>query len=92
MKTLKSRLVIALALGALIATLLLVMETLTDESIFWMGWAMPGISAAVLFWGVVGGSAAVGIAIAWAVNAIVYGAAAFGLLTVFNLLAPALPK
>ncbi|MEA2891325.1 MAG: hypothetical protein QOI05_2118 [Bradyrhizobium sp.] len=88
----KSRLIFALAIGALISTVLQVMESLTDYSIFWMGWEMPGISAAFLFWGVVGGSAFVGIAIAWVVNAIVYGAAAFGVLTVFKLLTPALPK
>ena len=92
MKTMKSRLIIALAIGALISTLLQVMELLTDHSIFWMGWEMPGISAAYLFWGAVGGSAFAGIAIAWVVNAIVYGAAAFGVLTVFKLLTLALPK
>ena len=92
MKTIKSTLVIALAIGALISTVLMVMESLTDHSIFWMGWEMPGISAAYLFWGAVGGSAFAGIAIAWVVNAIVYGAAAFGALTVFKLLTPALPK
>jgi hypothetical protein len=92
LKTMKPRLVIALAIGALISTLLLVMESLTDHSIFWMGWEMPGISAAYLFWGAVGGSASAGIAIAWVVNAIVYGTAAFGVLTVFKLLTLALPK
>jgi len=92
LKTLKSRLIVALAIGALISTVLLVMESLTDHSIFWMGWEMPGISAAYLFWGAVGGSAFAGIAIAWVVNAIVYGAAAFGVLTVFKLLTLALPK
>jgi hypothetical protein len=86
----KSRLIIALAIGALISTLLQVMELLTDYSIFWMGWEMPGISAAYLFWGAVGGSAFVGIAIAWVVNAIVYGTAAFAVLTVFKLLTLAL--
>ena len=88
----KSRLIIALAIGALISTLLQVMEVLTDHSLFWMGWDMPGISAAYLFWGAVGGSAFAGIAIAWLVNAIVYGAAAFGVLTFFKLLTLALPK
>ena len=88
----KSRLIIALAIGALISTVLQVMESLTDHSIFWMGWEMPGISAAVLFWGVAGGSVFLGIAIAWVVNAIVYGTAALGVLTVFKLLTLALPK
>jgi hypothetical protein len=92
MTTVKSRLVIASAIGALISTVLLVMETLTDHSIFWMGWEMPGISAAYLFWGATGGSAFAGVAIAWVVNAIVYGTAAFGVLAVFKLLTPALAK
>jgi hypothetical protein len=92
LKTVKSRLIVALAIGALISTLLQVMEVLTDHSLFWMAWDMPGISAAYLYWGAVGGSAFAGIAIAWVVNAIVYGAAAFGVLTVFKLLALALPK
>jgi hypothetical protein len=92
MTTMKSRLMIASAIGALVSTVLLMMESLTDHSIFWMGWEMPGISAAYLFWGAVGGSAFIGIAIAWVVNAIVYGTAAFGALTGFKLLTLALPK
>jgi hypothetical protein len=91
MKAVKSRLIIALAIGALSSTLLQVMELLTDHSIFWMGWEMPGISAAYLFWGAVGGSAFAGIAIAWVVNATVYGAAAFAVLILLNLLTRALP-
>ena len=92
MKTMKSGLIIALAIGALISTALLIIEWLTDHSLVWLAWQMPGISAAYLFWGAVGGSAFAGIAIAWVVNAIVYGAAAFGVLTVFKLLTLALPK
>jgi hypothetical protein len=88
----KSRFIIALAIGALISTALQVMESLTDHSTFWMDWEMPGISAAILFWGVVGGPVFVGVAIAWVVNAIVYGTAAFGVLTVFKLLTLPLPK
>ena len=87
-----SRFIIALAIGALISTVLQVMELITDHSIFWMGWEMPGISAAYLFWGALGSSVFVGIAIAWAVNAIIYGTAAFGALTIFKLLTLALPK
>jgi hypothetical protein len=88
----KSRLIVALAIGALISTVLQVMELLTDYSLFWMGWEMPGISAAYLFWGAVGSSVFLGIAIAWVVNAIVYGTAAFGVLAGFKLLTLALPK
>jgi len=88
--TVKSILAIALAIGALIATILLVMEPLTDYSLLSLEW--PGITAAYLFWGVVGGSAFVGIAIAWVVNAIVYGAGAFAVLIFLKLVIRALPK
>jgi hypothetical protein len=88
----KSVLIIALAIGTLISTVLLVMERLTDHSVFWMEWQMPGISAAYLFWGAVGDSVFLGVAIAWAVNAVAYGAAAFAILIPLKLLTLALPK
>jgi hypothetical protein len=88
----KSVLTIALAIGALISTVLLVMEWLTDHSVSWLEWQMPGISAAYIFWGAVGDSVFLGVAIAWVVNAIAYGAAAFAVLTFFKLLMLALPK
>jgi hypothetical protein len=90
MKTVKSILAIALAIGVLIATILLVMEPLTDYSL--LSLELPGITAAYLFWGVVGGPAFVGIAIAWVVNAIVYGAGAFAVLIFLKLVIRALPK
>ena len=75
-----------------ISTALLVMEALTDHAIVWLAWQMPGINAAYLFWGAVGGSVFLGIAICWLVNAVVYGAAAFAVLMVIKLLTLALPK
>ncbi|MGY4332753.1 hypothetical protein ACVWWG_007170 [Bradyrhizobium sp. LB7.2] len=93
MKTTKSILIITLAIGALVSTVLLVMEQLTDHSIAVMAWEMPGISAAYLFWGAVGGSVFfLGVAIAWAVNAIVYGAPVFVVLVVAKLAIRGLPK
>jgi hypothetical protein len=88
----KSVLIIGLAIGALVSTVLLVMEQLTDQSIAVMGWEMPGIAAAYLFWGAVGSSVSLGVAIAWAVNAIVYGAAAFVVLTLVKLAIRGLAK
>jgi hypothetical protein len=88
----KSVLIVALATGALVSTVLLVMEQLTDQSIAVMAWEMPGISAAYLFWGAVGSSVFLGVAIAWAMNAIVYGAAAFVVLTVVRLAIRGLSK
>ena len=90
MKTMKSRIIIASAIGALISSALLVADTITAGD--WLAPQMPGISAAYLFWGAVGSSVPLGMAICWLVNAIVYGAAAFGVLTVLKLLTPALPK
>ena len=88
----KSVLIVALAIGAIVSTVLLVMEQLTDQSIAVMAWEMPGISAAYLFWGALGSSVFLGVAIAWAVNAIVYGAPAFVVLTVVKLAIRGLPK
>jgi hypothetical protein len=88
----KSVLIVALAIGALVSTVLLVTEQLTDQSIAVMAWEMPGISAAYLFWGALGSSVLLGVAIAWAVNSIVYGAPAFVVLTVVKLAIRGLPK
>lgn len=82
----------AIAIGVLISTALLVMEALTDHALVWLAWQMPGISAAYLFWGAVGGSVFLGVAICWLVNAVVYGAAAFAALMALKLLTLALPK
>jgi hypothetical protein len=78
----KTNLIIALAIGALISALLLVLEPLTDYAL--LSWELPGISVAYLFWGAVGGSAFAGIAIAWAVNALIYGLGAFAILSVLG--------
>jgi hypothetical protein len=90
--TTKRILIIAIAIGVFSSTALLVMEELTDHSIVWLAWQMPGISAAYLFWGAVGGSVFLGVAICWLVNAVVYGAAAFAVLMAIKLLTLALPK
>ncbi len=78
----KANLIIALAIGALISAVLLVLEPLTDYAL--LSWELPGISVAYLFWGAVGGSAFAGIAIAWAVNALIYGLGAFAILSVLG--------
>ena len=78
----KANLIIASAIGALISALLLVLEPLTDYAL--LSWELPGISVAYLFWGAVGGGAFAGIAIAWAVNALVYGLGAFAILSVLG--------
>nr|WP_249790373.1 hypothetical protein [Bradyrhizobium yuanmingense] len=73
-----------MAVGALISTVLLVLEPLTDFAFLWLEW--PGISAAYFFRGAVGGSTVAGIAISWIVNALSYGLGAFVILSAFRVL------
>lgn len=82
MPSVRTNLIIALAVGALVSALLLVLEPLTDFAFLSLEW--PGISAAYLFWGAVGGSTVLGIAICWVVNALTYGLGAFVVLSVFK--------
>lgn len=84
MLSVKANLIIALAIGALISSVLLVMEPLTDYAFLSLEW--PGVTAAYLFWGAVGGSAFAGIAISWVVNALTYGLCAFAILSALKLL------
>jgi hypothetical protein len=79
-----TNLIIALAIGALVSAVLLAIEPLTDFAFLSLEW--PGISAAYLFWGAVGGPAFMGVAIAWAVNALTYGLGAFAILGALKLL------
>lgn len=84
MYSVKASLIIALAIGALISTVLLVLEPLTDFAFLSLEW--PGITAAYFFWGAVGGSTFLGIAISWVVNALTYGLGAFVILGAFKVL------
>lgn len=78
----KANLIIALTIGAFISAALLVLEPLTDYAL--LSLEMPGITAAYFFWGAVGSSPFLGIGIAWAVNALVYGLVAFAVLSVLG--------
>ncbi|MBH5371500.1 hypothetical protein [Bradyrhizobium glycinis] len=84
MPSIRTHFVIALAIGALISTVLLVLEPLTDFAFLWLEW--PGISAAYFLRGAVGGSTFLGIAICWVVNALSYGLGAFVILSAFKVL------
>ena len=84
MLSLRTHLVIALVVGTVISTVLLVLEPLTDFAFLWLEW--PGISAAYVFQGAVGGSAVLGIAMSWVVNALTYGLGAFVILSAFKVL------
>jgi hypothetical protein len=72
------KIVLALAIGALISAGLLAIEQRTDYALLWLEW--PGVSAAYLFWGAIGGSAVAGIFLCWAVNAFIFAAASFAAL------------
>ncbi|MBP0109743.1 hypothetical protein [Bradyrhizobium vignae] len=84
MTSVKTNLVIALAVGALISALLLAIEPLTDFAYLSLEW--PGITAAYFFWGAIGGPTFLGIAISWLVNALIYGLGAFVILSVIKVL------
>lgn len=90
--TTKTILMIASAVGALISAVLLIMDELTGHALVWMDWQMPGISAAVLYWGAFGSSTVAGLAVCLVVNAIVYGAAAFAVLVGIRMVALPLAK
>jgi hypothetical protein len=60
---------IAMGIGFLISTVLMAIPS-TNE---WASLQLPGMGAAYLFWGAVGNSAIIGVAIGWAVNTVVYG-------------------
>ncbi|BAL77002.1 hypothetical protein [Bradyrhizobium cosmicum] len=84
MLSVKANLIVALAIGAIISAVLLVLEPVTDFA--FLSWEWVGISAAYLFWGATGGSTFVGIAICWVVNALTYGLGAFAILIVLSAL------
>ena len=84
MLSVKANLIIALAIGALISAVLLAIEPLTDFA--FLSLELPGVTAAYLFWGAVGGSAFAGIAISWVVNALTYALGAFAILSVLSAL------
>ena len=77
-----SILVASLAIGLVISTALLGMESLTDYALLHL--EMPGINAAYFFWGAISSSVFMGLIVAWIVNAIVYAVPAFVVLSVLE--------
>lgn len=84
MHSMKTNIIIASAIGALVSSVLLAIEPLTDFAFLSLEW--PGVTAAYLFWGAVGGSAFLGIALSWVVNALSYGFGALVILSALKLL------
>jgi hypothetical protein len=72
---------IAMGIGFLISTVLMVIPS-TNE---WASLELPGMGAAYLFWGAVGNFVIVGVAIGWAVNAVVYGLVALAVLSILKI-------
>jgi hypothetical protein len=77
----KRSFMIAMGIGFLISTVLMVIPS-TNE---WASLELPGMGAAYLFWGAVGNFVIVGVAIGWAVNAVVYGLVALAVLSILKI-------
>jgi hypothetical protein len=77
----KRSFMIAMGIGFLISTVFMAIPS-TNE---WASLELPGMGAAYLFWGAVGNYAITGVAIGWAVNAVVYGLVALAVLSILRI-------
>ena len=68
----------AMGIGFLISTVFMVIPSTQP----WAFFELPGMGAAYLFWGAVGNSPIIGVAIGWAVNAVVYSLVALIIIAV----------
>jgi hypothetical protein len=80
----KARLVIAMAIGALISTIFLAIPSLRDGTSPWAFLELPGMIAVFLAGPV--SSDILFLALAWAVNAVVYGLVALAVLGILSIL------
>ena len=76
----KRILVVAIGIGILISTTFMAIPSMRDGTSRWASIELPGMAAAVLFWGAVSDSLLLGAAVEWAVNALVYGLGALVIL------------
>ena len=83
---LKINLMIALAIGFLISTTFMLIPSMRNGTSDWSDVEFPGMAAAYLFWGALSDSVFWGVAIGWAVNAVVYSAPAFVVVSMFTVL------
>jgi hypothetical protein len=83
----KARLIIAMAIGALISMIFLAVPSLRDGTSPWASLELPGIVAVLLVWGTQGGggSDVLALAVVWAVNAVVYGLVALAVVSVLKI-------
>ncbi|MGY4505315.1 large-conductance mechanosensitive channel [Bradyrhizobium sp. GM24.11] len=84
--TLKTNLMIALAIGVLISAVFMSRPSMRDGTSDWSGVEFPGMAAAYLFWGALSDSVFWGTIIGWAVNVVVYSLPAFVVFSVFTAL------
>jgi hypothetical protein len=83
----KARLIIAMAIGALISMIFLAVPSLRDGTSPWASLELPGMVAALLVWGThgIGGSDILAMAVMWAVNAAVYSLVALAVVSVLKI-------
>lgn len=84
--TLKTNLMIALAIGVLISSVFMSISSMRDGTSDWSGVEFPGMAAAYLFWGALSDSVFWGTVIGWAVNAVAYSLPAFVVFSAFTAL------
>ncbi|MBK3663489.1 hypothetical protein JJE66_19980 [Bradyrhizobium diazoefficiens] len=85
-QTLKTNLMMALAIGFLISTVFMSIPSMRDGTSDWSGVEFPGMAAAYLFWGALSDSVFWGTVIGWAANAVVYSLPAFAVVSIFTAL------
>ena len=82
----KRRHIIAIAIGALVSMILLAIPSGRHGTSAWAYLEAPGIIAIMLVWGPHGPAPDIlSLAVAWAVNAILYGVVALAVLSVFKI-------
>ena len=83
----RSRLIIAMSIGALVSIILLAITSLVTGGAALEYLGAPGIISIILIWGPHGPvpSDILALALVWAVNAIVYSLVALGILTVLKI-------
>jgi hypothetical protein len=77
----KRSFMIAMGIGFLISTVFMAIPSTSELASL----ELPGMGAAYLFWGAVGNSVIIGVAIGWAVNAVVYGLVALAVLSILKI-------
>jgi hypothetical protein len=91
-RIMKRMLGIALAIGVLVSTVFMAIPSIRNGTSDWSDLEMPGMTAAYFFWGAVGDPVFLGVAIGWAVNAVVYGLVALVIIGALKIISAAVRK